>query len=819
MVARMRIVIGVIAALVACGDNRRPEPAPQPLVPDPAVEVGCSPARLVDRARAKRVECTAELIGGRLASGRIGDFVLENDRVRVIVRGPGEGFYLHGSSGGGIVDAAVHGGEDLVKEILPVIDLSGAAFDELVITEAGDTGPAELVVRGPASPLDIVRAALSREAPDVIVEHHYRLAAGASEVELETFVFTPPGAESATHDLYDAMFMGGRAPAFVPRHGFVEGQTGGEVLATAGTSTSYGLVFAPGLPNPNLIDLAGIRLAAGPTIDAAGIKRWFVLGDGSVASVTERAWTLRGVSLGVISGTTAPGVDVVVRDGTLPITIARATTTGSFRVALPEGSYTLQAEAIGRAPGAAVAAASSPGDDQLATVPAGATGTLAITVRDDQNRRLPARVRIERPGADSRLVWIDATGDAMVAIPPGTWWVSISRGLEYDAYVASSVVVADAQTVPITATLAHVVDTAGWIALDTHLHSELSTDSTFPVDDRLRAVAAEGVEIPVSSDHDIIVDYTSIIEELGLDAWLGNLTGSETSSLVWGHVNGFPLAVDPSRTGAGSPRWLGRSPGEVFAALRTGTSRVVQINHPRLGLNSLFDAIALDPMTLTAHADPTSLGLAPGTDLSDLGFDAVEVANALGDEEFEEVFADYLQLVAAGHPAAATGSSDSHGPSAYAGEARTYVYVGAGNDVPATVSPSAIVDAIRARRVVVGTGAFVTAGIVTGATTSLPGDVVDVTGLPQVTLHIRVQAAAWQAVQRIRIYQGTQEIRAIALDPQDTAPVRYDATITVPTPAADASWVIRVDLAGDGAPVNDTSMAAFTNPLFARVAP
>src|SRR5687767_7301255 len=182
--------IAWVFALAACGDDG--PSGPQKLVADPAVEVGCSPG--VSRARAKVVACAGELVGGRLAAGRIGDFVLENERVRVIVRGAGEGFYLHGSSGGGIVDAASVGGEDLVKEILPLVDLAAGAFEEFVIVEAGDDGPAELVVRGPATSLDLVRAALSREAPQIIVEHHYRLASGAMEVELETRVFPSAGA-------------------------------------------------------------------------------------------------------------------------------------------------------------------------------------------------------------------------------------------------------------------------------------------------------------------------------------------------------------------------------------------------------------------------------------------------------------------------------------------------------------------------------------------------------------------------------------------------------------------------------------------------
>jgi hypothetical protein len=606
--------------------------------------------------------------------------------------------------------------------------------------------------------------------------------------------------------------MGGRAPAFVPGVGAVEGAVSGALVATGGTTTSYALAYPPDARDLQLLDFGGIRLVRGRAIADQPVKRWLVLGDGSIASAAEEAWRLRGVVTGAVSGTTAPGVDVVVRAGDAPITIARADAAGRFRAAVPPGDYTVRAESRGRDPGGAMVFAVGPGAEAVRTLPAGPGGQLAIQVHDDAGVALPARVRLERAGDDERLTWTDAAGAATVALPPGSWRVTISRGLEYDAFVATAVTVRDGETAMVDATLERAVDTAGWIALDTHLHSEMSTDSTLPLDDRLRAIAGEGVELPVSSDHDVIVDYAPVIAELGLGRWLGSLSGAEVSSLLWGHVNGFPLAADGARSGAGSPRWQLRTPGAVFADLAGGGERLVQINHPRKDTSSLFDVIDLDPATLTARRDPTELGLPADTDLSDLGFDAVEVANALSDDDFEEVFADWLAMVAAGHPAAATGSSDSHGASAFAGEARTYVWVGAGADDPATVTADAIVDAVRARQVVVATCAFVTAGIVAGATVSRPGETVAVGGAT-VTLRVRVQAPPWQPLRELRVYEGRALARTIALEPADTRAVRFDADVNLPAPAADTFYVVRVEPAGRGDPVLGDTMPSFTNPL------
>jgi len=809
---------GLLLILIAAGCGDDGPPAPEPLTPDPDVETGCTSRPGPGQTRAKVVACDDELIGGRLAGGRIGDFLLENEHVRVIVRGGDTGYYLLGAGPGGIIDAASADGEDLVKEILPAIDLAVGALDELVIVEAGDDGPAELVVRGPATGLEIVSAALATPPPPVIIEHRYRLAADATAVELETRAFAAEGGVAASHDVYEAMFFGGRARAFVPGRGFEPGSVGAEILATGGTTSSYGLVYPPDAANPQLIDLAGIRLARGPNVvEGVAARRWFVIGDGSVSSVTGAAWALRGDALGTIRGTTAPGADVIVTSGDAPLTIARADADGEFALDVPPGGYVVHAEALGREPGGVATVTVAAGSTDTLDLPVGSGGTIALTVRDDAGAPIPARIVLSRAGVDDRITFVGASGDATLPVAPGTWRVTVSRGVEYDAVVADPLTVADDEVTTLDAVLEHVVDTAGWISVDTHLHSELSTDSTFPVDDRLRAVAAEGVEVAVSTDHDFITDYGPIIDELGLGAWLGNLIGEEASSLVWGHINAFPLTPELDLPARGAVSWIGRTPGEVFEGLRDRGAGVVQVNHPRRGSSSLFDAIDLDPVTLTAGTDPRDLGLPADADLSDLSFDAFELANASSDDAFEQVLVDFLAMTEAGHPAAAMGSSDSHGISAFAGEARSYVWVGDGADDPATVDADAIVEGIRARHVVIATGSFVTAGVVTSGGVSLPGDTVDVTGQPDVQLHITVQAAPWQALASIRIYQGTQLLQMITLDPDDTAPVRYDADVTIATPAADTFWVVRVDPAGAGDPVLGDSMPSITNPVFVQV--
>src|SRR5690606_40853210 len=105
----------------------------------------------------------------------------------------------------------------------------------------------------------------------------------------------------------------------------------------------------------------------------------------------------------------------------------------------------------------------------------------------------------------------------------------VSRGVEYDAYSAVDLELADGAEIAVPAVLERVVDTAGWIAVDSHLHSEMSADSRIPLADRLRAVAGEGVEVAISTDHDFLTDYGALLADLGLDGWVASRVGCETS--------------------------------------------------------------------------------------------------------------------------------------------------------------------------------------------------------------------------------------------------------------------------------------------------
>ena len=820
------LVLAVVCA--ACGDDGDGGIEPVDLVEDPAVQTGCAPEPLAaGQTRAKRIACLEERPAGRLASGRVGDIVIENSKIEVVIRGFGEGYFFPGTSAGGIVDAARLGGEDILKEIQPIVELNAGAFDEFAIVEAGDDGPAEVVVRGPAFVMPFIDAAIHSQPIDAVIELHYILEPDSDELLIRTAVFGVDGASTVVQH-GEGLFFGGRVAIFVPNRGFIEGAgASGEFIATEGSATtSYGIVYAAdAAQSVQFVDIGGIVLSVGPTSNLGApryLDRYVVVGDGSASSVTDRAWALRGVDTGTISGTTEPGVALVVERAGTPVTRGRSGADGSFSLSVPPDSYTVRAESTDResptgAAGADASATVTAGQDTPVTVVPGGTGTVNVHAEDDTGTPLPTRVVTTTDGF-RRIDWTDATGDVSFGLPPGDYTIVVSRGMEYDAHSETAVAVADGGTVQVDAVLERVVDTDGWISLDTHLHSEMSSDSSFPLDLRLKGVAGEGVEVAISTDHDFITDYAPVIEEIGLTGWLTSRIGEEISSIVWGHINAWPFPGDYDQPAGGAVHWYGVSPGEVMARARAAIGDgVVQINHPRHSSSAgLFEVINFDPGTVEARIDPEDIGLPADTDLNDWSFDAIEVGNDLGSEQFEATLIDFLGFVAAGHPAAATGSSDSHGPGKYSGNSRTYVYVGPGNDDPATVDLDLVDDNIKARRVLVAQGAFVVAGIEIPGTgeVSLPGDLVDLSGETEARIKITVQAPPWMPMSRIRVYGGgTTVVSTINLDSKATAAIRYDQTIAIPLDGSDTFFVVRADPAGSGAPVLGTPTGSFANPL------
>jgi hypothetical protein len=111
--------------------------------------VGCSQSSPTAQLRAFRASDREQLIGGQRALGEVGDFVLMNDKIRVVIQDAGfsRGFGVYGGS---IIDAdlrrpdeeghgaaALQGGHDTFAEMFPAFFFQAVACDKVVVLTDG----------------------------------------------------------------------------------------------------------------------------------------------------------------------------------------------------------------------------------------------------------------------------------------------------------------------------------------------------------------------------------------------------------------------------------------------------------------------------------------------------------------------------------------------------------------------------------------------------------------------------------------------------------------------------------------------------------
>jgi hypothetical protein len=208
-------------------------------------------------ASAERIERLDQTIGGPKAAARVGDYVLENDRIRLAILGARRSFGPH-ISGGSLIDADLQRydardgsgwGNDQLAEVFPTVNLDTAIVDErggsVEIEADGGDGDAVIAVEGRSEAfLQLLGGLWSLvQAPDFDMRTEYRLSPGASAVQMRTTVLfggtgdfadslaaessddSMPVLESAVTDgvvLGDMFLPGGSVDVFVPGVGFDE---------------------------------------------------------------------------------------------------------------------------------------------------------------------------------------------------------------------------------------------------------------------------------------------------------------------------------------------------------------------------------------------------------------------------------------------------------------------------------------------------------------------------------------------------------------------------------------------------------------------
>lgn len=351
--------------------------------------------------------------------------------------------------------------------------------------------------------------------------------------------------------------------------------------------------------------------------------------------------------------------------------------------------------------------------------------------RNDRPRQLRGAI-----AAFNRVFSLGGAGN--VRLPRGQYDVYVSRGLEWTLAVRRNLVVG-ARGARMDVELSHVVDSSGWISGDFHVHAAPSYDSRVPMSARVYEFASDGVEILVSADHNVISDYGPIIQKLGAGRYVAGGIGSEITTRRWGHFGAFPLQRFPRRPGGGAIRVGGRTPAELFSAVRERSKQaVIEVNHPRLDRMAYFKSGRLD----SAHARFRRAG-------TSFDFDAIELFNGYAGpqrQHADQVLRDWFNLIDHGMRFTATGNSDTHHLRFnLGGFPRNYLRVA--DDRPEAMTPEILAGTVKAGHCFFTTGPFVRVDIAGGK----EGDTVQATN-GHVPGLIKVQAAPWIDVSSVTLY-------------------------------------------------------------------
>ncbi len=411
-----------------------------------------------------------------------------------------------------------------------------------------------------------------------------------------------------------------------------------------------------------------------------------------------------------------------------------------------------------------------------------------------------------------------------IPIPPGAYRVLATRGPEYAIHESAIELRAGETKALDLAPLARTSPTPGWLAADLHVHSGRSFDSSLPEARQVEAFAASGAEILVSTEHDRIFDPRATIAAAGLAGELASVTGSEMTS-AWaggdspytaGHLNVFPLAVEPTAYGRGAIPLEGRRLRDVLAALRERPSPpFVQMNHPRPDpaggdVDAYFNHLAvagepLDPAKpLGEWPNAVLIERSPAHGRRDLDVDALELFNAENLVRFRQTRADWLSFLLQGERIVGTANSDSHRLGHVVGLPRTYVRVA--EDRVAAFDEEAFIAALRAGRAYGSTGPLVNVRLgVAGLGEIHPGT--------RGVLEIAVAAADWIPIAEWRAYVDGELVHR--------APIGRGESAALPLVfARDAFVTVEVEGPAEGL-YRDVLPGfvpfAFTNPIFVDV--
>jgi len=773
--------------------------------------------------RAFVVTSEDDLLTGRDATGRVGDLRIGNDRVVAIIGAAGH--HMWGPFGGGILDLAVAGGEDRFQEAFSTAGFLRAVRPETVeVVADGTSGDAVIRVRGTDCAIPMVDLVIGTQPVGLDVTVEYVLPEDSPCLEIRTSALNPTDAD-VTITLGDGFIWSETGRVFGPGAGYdANGLLAQGPVKYIGSdqpglthllTTLDGASVSVALLKDELSMLTYDMLTIAPG-EAAEVRRCLYASPGRGLVPLAVYWEGIGQATVPVSGTVevaTSGYDLaqarveVYRDDEFVGSVAPGPD-GAFAFAAPPGEYrgVLLGDGLVEAELTWTAVKDSIVDGLLfapaapARIDARVTGPDAATI--------PGRITVqpgpEAPVHAAHIAVVPALdGAATLFLPEGTWTLTGSRGPQW-GLCRGDVTVAAGETAAFTCAIEQEIPAEGWISGDLHVHSEFSIDSNMLREERIKALAAEGVRFFAATEHDVFSDYRPIVEAMGAGDLLTASLGNEVSSLM-AHYN--CLGCESVTGDYFEVAWMELTPEgeavsqltgpEVWAILRDDfAATMVQVNHPRSS-QGFLDSVGYDPAEGPDAVEPG---------LFDFTFDSMEVWNCSEDWAFlrDVTLPDWYSFLNRGQRIRGIGNSDSHALRQWVGQPRNLVRADAATD-------EAFYAALKAGRSQATSAPFIE---LSAGDASLGDTVIPETPDTPVTFSIRVTAPTWAPLDMVRLVGNGAVIQEWDVS-AETGLVRLDIETSVAPPHDAWYHVITYSETGDLAPLYPgRDSIAFTNPVW-----
>ncbi len=440
---------------------------------------------------------------------------------------------------------------------------------------------------------------------------------------------------------------------------------------------------------------------------------------------------------------------------------------GRFSFDLPMGDYLARVTAQGHQSARATLVLPTRGETKLTLSPAAyAEGRIT----NGRGEPIPAKVQIIGQGETKspnfgpesavhgvKNLQYTADGTLRCKLLPGSYkWIA-SYGPEHDA-AYGEFTVAGGQTAKVEASLAHTVDTTGWLSSELHSHSSPSGDNTASQRGRVLNLLAEHLEFCPCTEHQRIDVYDEHLAHFDAGHRMLTCAGMELtgSPLPLNHQNAFPLIHKPHEQDGGGPQTDPNPVTQIerLAGWDDNSEKLIQTNHPDLaqmigdrdqddtpdgGFEKMFgfmDVLEIHPPELIFNA----------IDPNDTGNSGVGTG---GWEGRGNSIVNWLQMLNLGYRVTGVVNTDAHYNFHGSGWMRNWVR--SSNDNPSQVSVAELVHEFEHGHVVMSNGPFLSVEATSNQSTAIPGD--DLAAQDgKAAVRVVVRVPNWIEINRVQFF-------------------------------------------------------------------